>query len=80
MTRKEISELEIISQLEERINQITEVVEDGEFLKVGGLTKLAEFDANGCNWSVHSITNSKAYLSSISKIVQELQTQFNLKN
>jgi hypothetical protein len=70
MTRILMSVSEIKDELQKRINQIQEVIEDGKTVKVLGIQQLAQIDDNGCNWSsVVHLSNSQGYESDISRIV-----------
>ena len=81
MNRKFVTSEFLKNELQERINQIPDVIRDGERIKVGGIQLMAEFDSTGCNWSpLISSLNAIHFESEIKEIVQSLQQRYNVQN
>ena len=79
MTRVLMTASEIQDELQRRINEIPEVIEDGKTVKVLGIQELAEVDNNGCNWSCVHFSNPQGYESDILRIVAEVQAVANIR-
>lgn len=79
MNRVLMSATEIQHEIQKRINQIQEIIEDGKIVQVRGVQALAEFDVNGCNWSAEHFSNARGYESDILRVVAEVQAIANLR-
>lgn len=78
MTRVQLTAQEIRTELQARINQIPEVIEDREQLKAPP-PYWHEDDELGCNWNVTVVANSLPYVQQITGIVRELRSIYRLK-
>lgn len=78
MTRVLMSATEIQHEIQKRINQIQEIIEDGKTVTVLGIQALADFDENGCNWSAEHFSNARGYEPDILRVVADVQAIANI--
>jgi hypothetical protein len=80
MTRTFRTASEIQAEIQSRINQIAEVIEDRAAVRVLGIQPLSEFDSNGCNWTAEKFSNAKGYEMEVLRIVSEVKANINLRS
>ncbi len=81
MTKKLVASEFLKNELQERINNIPDVIRDGEKIKVGGIQLMAELDSANCNWTpLISSGNAGPFEREIKEIVELLQERYNVIN
>ena len=81
MTKKLVSSEFLKNELQQRINNIPDVIRDGEKIKVGGIQLMAELDSANCNWApLITSGNAVHFEREIKEIVESLQQRYNVSN
>ncbi len=78
MSKSELTAQEIQFKLQEQIEKISEVLEDGVTLQAP-LPYWHADDASGCNWNISVVANSVAYVQQIVGIVSAMRSVYQLK-
>jgi hypothetical protein len=77
---RSIRSAEAIQQMvQERINHIEEIEDDGAEVRVPMPTRNRVVDRDGCNWDMSVFGNATAYIDEIRLQVETVRSQFNLE-
>ena len=78
MTKPTLTALQIQAELQKRVNQIREIIEDKANVVIPQ-PYLHELDKQGCNWDISSVRNGGTYMASISQIIGKFRLEVDLK-